>query len=385
MDTLKMLFALIRSEICGEEIDSTLKTPLSEEELQELFELAKKHDVAHLLSAALYKQGILGDDTVSQKFKKEQMLAVYRCESMKHALGEICGALEKAKIPYVPLKGAVIRPLYPEEWMRTSCDIDILVHEEDLDRAVEILVSTLDYRANSEKNYHDISLYSPKGIHLELHFSIKESMDNIDGLLSEVWSHVQCQSEGSFLCVQSPEYFMFHHIAHISYHFVHGGCGIKPFMDMYIIENKMEFDDGAVRAFCRQCGMEEFYEHMLHLTDVWFANAKHTPLSRKVESYILEGGVYGTFSNKIMLAQNKQGGKLRYALSRVFMPYASLKTYYPILEKHKWLYPFVQVFRWFRILFGDGLKRGVREMKVSQGITQKQSEGVENMLEEIGL
>ena len=38
--------------------------------------------------------------------------------------------IKKVQIPFLPLKGSVIRQYYPEPWMRTSCDIDILVDFE---------------------------------------------------------------------------------------------------------------------------------------------------------------------------------------------------------------------------------------------------------------
>ena len=39
---------------------------------------------------------------------------------MPQALLRGCAVLEEAKIPYIPLKGTVLRDYYPEAWMRTS-------------------------------------------------------------------------------------------------------------------------------------------------------------------------------------------------------------------------------------------------------------------------
>ena len=63
----------------------------------------------------------------------ENKLSEYKAE-----YENLCSAFEKAQIPFLPLKGSVIRKYYPEAWMRTSCDIDILVHDEDVGRAKEI-------------------------------------------------------------------------------------------------------------------------------------------------------------------------------------------------------------------------------------------------------
>ena len=112
---------------------------------------------------------------------------LYRYLLFNYEYMRLCDTLETAKIDHLPLKGSIIREYYPESWMRTSCDIDILVHEQDLDRAVQTLCETLGYHTEGEREYHDISLFSPSGIHLELHFNILENTERIDGLLSRVW------------------------------------------------------------------------------------------------------------------------------------------------------------------------------------------------------
>lgn len=64
---------------------------------------------------------------------------------INHEYNRICDALESVEISFLPLKGSVLRQYYPEPWMRTSCDIDILVHENDLEKTTEYLVRDLGY------------------------------------------------------------------------------------------------------------------------------------------------------------------------------------------------------------------------------------------------
>ena len=67
------------------------------------------------------------------------------------------------------------------------------------------------------------------------------------------------------------------------------------------------------------------------------------------------------------------------------MPYDSLRTVYPILEKHKWLMPLMQVRRWFRLLFRSKLKKGLKEWQISQSVTEEQSEKTQSMMDLLGL
>ena len=384
MNTTELLFLLLRSEICGNK-NEVITESLSENDLKSLFRLAKAHDISHIVSSALEKRGLFSNDEVSRRFQREQMISVYRSEQLKYAFNEICALFENEKIPYIPLKGSVLRSYYPEEWMRTSCDIDILIRDEDIKRAADALTQRLDYQTDYRRNYHDTSLHSPNGVHLELHFNIKENMRNIDTLLSEVWEHSRREKSDAFRYELTKEFFVFHHVAHMSYHFINGGCGVRPFIDLFIMKNNIGYDERTVRDYCRQCDIEDFYNNLLNLTDVWFDGDEHTPLTQRIEDYILQGGLYGTLENKVIVSQSKRGGKLKYVLSRFFMPYEALKNYYPVLNKHKWLFPFMQIRRWIRFLLKGKFKKGIREIRVNQRVEKSQTEKMRDFLKEVGL
>ena len=123
---VELLLRMIRSAIDGTRIASPLS--LTEEEEKLLYSLAKKHDMAHLVSYALDQNGIkLTSREAAEKFRKQQMMAIFRYENQNYDLEQVRALLEREGIRFLPLKGAVIRSMYPESWMRTGCDIDILV------------------------------------------------------------------------------------------------------------------------------------------------------------------------------------------------------------------------------------------------------------------
>lgn len=107
--------------------------------------------------------------TVRNKCLKDYYLFAHK----DYALETIKSCFEKHDIEYILLKGSVLRDLYPDKWMRTSCDIDVLIKEEKLERAVSALEQETDFRY-IKRLYHDVSL-STYNVHLELHFSIKEN------------------------------------------------------------------------------------------------------------------------------------------------------------------------------------------------------------------
>ncbi len=385
MQLSKVMMQLIKSEICSVPMKDVSRDVLSDDFLEALYRLSKAHDLAHVVGNALEKNGLLSESPISGKFRKQTFTAVYRYQQLQYTYTRICAVLEEAKIAYLPLKGSVIRALYPEPWMRTSCDIDILVHEEDLDRAIDALQNSLKFKADGEKGYHDISLFSPNGIHLELHFSILEKMDNIDTLLSRVWEYSSPVNEGAYAHRLSDAYQIFHTAAHMSYHFVFGGCGVRSFIDLYLLKNAPTYRAEDAKALCAQCGIDAFLDAALALSEVWFGTAEHTALTQDMEDYLLRGGVYGTQENIIAATQEKKGGKFKYLLYRIFMPYEQLKAQYPSLEGKRWLTPVYQIRRWFRALFGGRLGHSVAELKTSQAMDRGRAKTTAELFNQLKL
>ena len=377
----EIMMNLIANEVCGKAIDSE-NMRLTDDDLKQLYILSKKHDLAHLVGDALIRHKLLSDGEIKAKFEKQMMMAVYRYEKINYELKCLREVMNEAEIPFIPLKGSVIRQYYPEPWMRTSCDIDILVQEKYIDAAAQTIEKKLGYRYES-RNYHDISLKSESGVHLELHFSLKENEENIDGLLSDCWQYafVHKEYEYSF----TPEFFLFHQYAHASYHFLHGGCGVRIFLDIRILDRFLSCDRAKLDALLQKCGILKFANEAQHLANIWFGTAEYTELSRQMERYILSGGVYGTTENRVALQQAKKGGKLKYIISRVWLPYNTIKLRYPILHKRKWLLPFYQVKRWSNMLFEDGAKRSVNELSVSISVTKEQHNEINSLLSNLEL
>ncbi len=382
---IEILVALLKSEVCDSIQFSEEKRAFIKAHLEELYKLSKAHDMVHLVASALEKLNLLDKDELSQKFKKHQMIALYRTETLQYELTNIIQTLENEGIPFMPLKGAVIRPLYPEPWMRTSCDIDLLVHESDLKKAVVTLESVLNYRAEDHRNYHDISMYSPSGVHLELHFNIQENMPSMDLLLSRVWEHSTLVENMKYHYKQMNEYFMFYHIAHMAYHLLSGGCGIKPFLDIYILEHNLNYNDQNLDELLEKCELLTFAKYVRRLSNVWFGDEAHTPLTLELQRYVLNGGVYGTLLNKVSAQQLKHGGKFGYVFSRMFVSYDTLKLYYPILQQHRWLLPLMQIRRWGRLIVYDRFRHSVKELKATSNVSKEQTEEMKTFFDKIGL
>lgn len=357
---------------------------LTEEDIKALYNLSKSHDLTHLLVPPIEKNKLIENSSLIAPFQKEMYKAVYRYGKIKHELDSLRNVLAAAKITFIPLKGSILRSYYPEAWMRTSCDIDILVKKEDLDRAKDAIVRDLGYKFNGTST-HDVSLFSPSGVCLELHFELKEPEFTEPPILLDIWNSQEIASVSEYEYAMSPELFLLYHIYHMAKHFIRGGCGIKPFIDLWIIKNKMGYDEDKAVALLKENDLYEFYRGASELTDVWFEDKEHSDITREIEDYILRGGVYGTLEQQLAMSQSRKGGKFRHLLSKIFLSYDAMLIYYPSLKKCPVLFPFYQVRRWFRILFCGGSKRAFTEIRLNQNLSTLKKEKANLLLTELGL
>lgn len=382
-DTIQILFSLLRSAVCGDALSDESKARYNAALLPQMASIAKQHDILNLLALGLKNNGLL--DEASAKLENEIFKAIYRYQQINHACAMVCAALEEAKLPFLPLKGTVLRQYYPEPWMRTSCDMDVLVKEANLEAAMACLTEhgfTFDH-----KDSHDVSFYSPNDAHIELHYTLIEQglANDAASVLQRVWDTATLQEGTGYYYEMPDEMFYFYHIAHMAKHFENGGCGIRPFIDLWILHHQIPFDQEKRQALLERGGLATFAKQAALLSEVWLGSATHTEVTKGIERYILRGGVYGTRENSVAVQQQKRGGKLRYALSRIFLPYRSLKFQYPVLQKHRWLLPFMEVRRWFKLVFGGKLKSSVHELQCNNQISKEEQAQTAQFLSQIGL
>ena len=363
---------------------SNTAVSLEREAWAQMFRLSSAHDMAHLIGYALKDSDILIDEDIKKAFLQKADMAVFRYAKISYELEAMEKALEKACVRFIPLKGSHIRKYYPEPWMRTSSDIDILVSGADIEKVKAVFENELNYTYKFSWNYEH-TFVTPTNIEIELHHVLSDEIQAVDAVLSEVWEHSSPADGYSYLYEMSDEMFYFYHIAHMAKHFVSGGCGIRSVLDVFVLGHNLSFDREKRYALLEKAKLEAFANAVEALAEVWFGDASHTPLTEKLEHFIFSGGTHGTVENRVAIRQGMTGGKGSYILSRIFLPYERLKVIYPKLENRKWLLPFYQVKRWFRVFRKGKLKHSIHEVKTNAAITSEENTETISLLRELGL
>lgn len=379
-----IMLGAVRAQVCGG--GDGISEKLSEEDLKALYVLSKQQDMAHIVASELMAKGLLDDGEISAKFKKQQMIAVFRYERINYELGEICRVLEEARIDHIPLKGSVIRQYYPEPWMRTSADIDLLVHLEELETARDILCEKLGYVFDKKVVEHDISLFSPSGVHLELHFATMEEYCAVNAkeVLEDIWDYARLIEGHVHQYYLTDELFYFYHVAHMSKHFEYGGVGVRFYLDMWLL-NRLEYDREKREALLKRGGLLTFERVAVELSEIWFTGGVHNERTLRMQSHVIQNGLYGSGEANAAWRQINEGGKTRHILNLIFLPYDGMVYKYPSLEKHKILLPFYHVRRWCSAVFHGRTKKSVDLIKLNTEVAKNSATEFEAMLKDLEL
>ena len=372
-NTADLVVRILRSYIKNEK----LNIDLNEEQIKDLFLVMKAHDLTHIPGLVLKGANT---EPKYEMFRRAQFFTAIRFEEQEYQRNKITELFEENKIRHIHLKGSVIAKVYREPWHRPSRDIDILLPDKDIERAVSVLSDKLGYTLQESMTNHDVSLFLNDAFHVELHYDLRK--DGID--LNDAVDSMTPVNGKNYEYIISPEIIMLYHYAHMAAHFRNGGIGLKSMLDLYLLEQNLKYDKDILNELLIKGNLKKFSESTLHLAKVWFDDEESDEITEYLGKYIIDSSAYGSMKHVVSVRMNDTN-KLRYALKRIFLPYENLKYVYPILQKHKFLIPVYQVKRWFTLITPKRIGKVKNEVKTFLEMEKDTPNEVLDMLKELEL
>ncbi len=383
----KIMFELIASQISERALKEDFSKEVTKETLFLLYKLSKKHDISQIVANALIKNNLLFDCEASEKFKKSLLLANYRYEKMKHDIGCIREAFESHGIPFILLKGAKIREFYSSPFLRTSCDIDVLIKPECCEAAAKVLVQKLGWKELGSSTLYDYRFETKNAVQIELHYALIDAdvLLKAGESLKEVWGSVELCSGARLEYEMPAELFMLYHIYHMAKHFLCGGCGIKSFIDLYLLQRNFDYNEEELRRMLSSADLLEFYVASLKLCEVWFGGAESTQMSEAMEKFILDGGAYGTVLNTAVVSAGKGENGIEIFFKNAFLSRERLEVIYPKLKKRPYLAGAYQIKRWFGILKHEKREKILKSHRAQRNIGREAAQSATELLKNLNL
>lgn len=335
---LDYLLALLRS-VLNNEKPPELPEGIS---FEEVFRVAKAHSVANTAFYAVERLEKKPAETLMSEWEQLRDMAVVKDINQLTELELISGVLSEKNIRHIPLKGSVLKELYPQSDMRTMADIDMLVDETNA-ADVRDIMRGLGYECEHfGYDIHDI-YYKKPIMNVEIHRALfGEEGRQFGEVFASPFS--LCERSDDMRAVFSDDYFLAYVIAHALKHYEEGGTGIRSFMDIAVYLRAKPVNTERVCEILEPSGCAETARDFIRLSRIWFEGEKGGEKYVKMAEYVLSGGTYGTIQNSVG-NKVKSGGRAKYLFRLVFPTFWHMKQHYPILKKAPVLLPFCWLVR----------------------------------------
>ena len=319
-------------------------------EWEKLFALAKHHGLTSLFYNAV-KEAEYVPAQVREAAKKLYLAQTAQQMSQEYYAEALFEKFTERKIRYMPLKGYVLRKLYPTPEHRTSCDVDVFYDKERKAETDEILTS-LGFINEGDSVNHGEWVYQK--VTLETHHELAAQKDKYHEYYQDVFSRLKTQDGVRFDFTDEDFYIYF--TVHGAKHFNAGGFGVRTVLDTYIYNKEKALNRAYLQAELEKLGLWTFALAIEALANVWFGEGVETEDTELLGEFIFESGTYGTEGHLAIsrgLGKNNSAKKAKSAYLRrtIFPPFSTMKTMYPILNKAPFLLPFTWVCKWFKVLF----------------------------------
>ena len=311
-------------------------------------------------------------------YKTRQTSSVIAAVMKKTALFDrewsiIRSKLQEASIWYMPIKGAVLKDMYPKYGMREFSDYDILFDANYAEKVKEIMEG-LDFESKHFGSSHHDCYYKNSVLNFEMHRALFGPTH--EEKLYEYYQDMKMRLIGDgYEKHFSPEDFYLYMIAHEYKHYSGGGTGLRSLLDTYVYLSKTSLNMDYVTGEAEKLGIREFEEKNRSLSQHLFSGETLTDADQEMLDYILSSGTYGTITHRVENKMRKKGwSKIRYALDRFFVPvsrknkdYAAYAGQYPFFYKHKILLPILPFYRTFRAMKGGRFSAEAKAIQQAKG------------------
>lgn len=343
--------------------------------------LAKKHSVSNLLYAAVKDDGDFPTPLLDA-LERELFATAHQQLLQEQAASVLFARLREANIPFLPMKGIVMRPLYPAPELRVSCDVDVL-YDKRHRRALDELMRSLGYTCEASDPNHD-EYHAPPCVAVEMHRNLLTDFKTVDAYYADIWSRLVPVGQGEYR--MSDEDFYIYMTVHTMKHFIGGGTGLRSVLDVFIyLRAKPALDRAYLNRELDKLGLRPFHETLEQLAAAWFGGEELSKTLRPISEYILGSGTYGLVSQKtVNAAARTRGGRVGYVFVRAFPPYRFMAEKYPSLRRVPILLPFYWIYRLLHTLFAGKGDAG-RELQALSSSGAADAERLRDVMRAVSL
>lgn len=354
--------------MCGLEGKPPSSELLREMNMEDVYQISVYHTLSAMTYMVLEKGQDILEGEVFKNWKKEKDKAIRKNILLDRERERIFAFMEEQGIWHMPLKGIILKEMYPAFGMRQMADNDIL-YDSNFQNPFCIWMKAQGYKVIScGRGNHDV--YEKKPVYnYEMHTALYGGEHN------PVWITYYENIKEKLIADKKKKYsfhftdedFYIYIITHIYKHFAGSGTGIRSLLDVYIYlqakEAIMNWD--YINEELEKVQVSDFEGKVRHLSQKVFSKElqKLTKKEEELLKYFLYSGTYGTLENHVQHRLDQfETDKKGYIIKRLVPDEEFYKNYVPFVYQHKWSRPFFIIFRLVRGLFRKD-RRIMKEIK----------------------
>ena len=327
--------------------------PLPEDfDLAEVFQTAKTHGV----DVMAYYGALLCGVSKEAEPMREEVKRVYQSISVSEtqlaAIRRLTDEFEAQGIGHMPLKGTLLKKLYPYAEMRRMGDADILIDCAKYE-SIRGIMSAQGYTEKYESD-HEL-VWEKKPVTIELHKRLIPSYNkDYYRYYGDGWKLAKLTDGYKARYHMDPSDEMIYLFTHFAKHYRDAGIGIRHIVDLWVYsKHNPEMDEGYIRKELKKLQLLEFYDNVMYTVRVWFEDYPGDEKTEFITQFIFTSGEFGRAYNQnlscaLKISKGTQGtsaAKGKQMLRAMFPGYIEMCNLYGFLKKLPILLPVMWVVR----------------------------------------
>ena len=379
------LFLLIKSALSGEPVSLP-----QDFDLEQVKKIVSMHQIQNLVYYGAVNCGFDPKSEVMRELFSATCRYLYIDGRQRWELEKLRTAFEENAIAYMPLKGVLMKELYPRPDMRIMSDADILIRMDQYDK-IKALMQELGFTEKLESD-HEL-IWTKPTLYLELHKRVIPSYNkDYAAYFGDGWRLAQPCDE-SCCYKMSDEDQLVYLFTHFAKHYRDGGIGIRHLTDLYVYRKaKPHMDERYIEEQLKILQLDVFYKNICATLEAVFEDGPEDKKTRIITDFVVGSGVYGTQVGHIAAqgVRDKVGGRTARQVRRkhwwqlIFLPYKEMCEKYSVLRSRKILLPVFWLVRWVVVWFKEPERIRVQRKRMKL-MSAERIDSYEQALHTVGL
>ena len=337
---------------------------------EKLEEMIQRQSLVSMLYPIIEQQTEDSWNILKKHLKQIYDREIHRGLVQEYEMGILLSDMEKDGIDCLPLKGWVLRKIYPDPIMRSMGDLDVLIKDMDSRRMQKWMEEHGYIPLHVEKGFHD-EYKKPPYMYVELHHSLldkehlfRSEIEWLEKKEKTFWREKTLVEGKKHIYQLTDENFYVHHMSHFYKHFTGSGAGVRFLADTFLLLKYKEqgLDWNYVDRQLEALHILAFSKQMNRISKICFSGKELDEKAELVAQYLTDASVYGSMEMRETLQILGRGdgtfdrNKSLSFLRRCFPSLQSMQDQYHCLYRYPWLTPIFWGIRIVRIVFREQYK-----------------------------